>query len=271
MRKLRDRIAVVTGASSGIGRALATELAAQGCHLALVDVDGAGLQGVAAQVRELGREASEHVVDVADRSAMSALPEAVASRHGGVHLLVNNAGVSVSARFEDHDLDDFEWLVGINFWGVVYGCKFFLPHLLAADEGHIVNLSSIFGIVGIPSQSSYCATKFAVRGFSESLWTELRDTPVGVTSVHPGGIRTNIVRSSRMSAGAERAEMEAAFERFGGAPEQAARKIIRAVRRNRLRLRIRPESVVGDWLKRLAPSATQHLVALGARRSSLVQ
>jgi NAD(P)-dependent dehydrogenase (short-subunit alcohol dehydrogenase family) len=147
-------------------------------------------------VRAFGRKASVHVADVASRARMAELPEEVLREHGRVSLLVNNAGVSVGGTFEEQSLEDLDWIVGINFWGVVHGCQFFLPHLRRETEAHIVNLSSMFGIVGVPTQSSYCATKFAVRGLSEALWVELRDAGIGVTSVHPGGIRTNIVRTS---------------------------------------------------------------------------
>ncbi|HTO52923.1 MAG TPA: SDR family NAD(P)-dependent oxidoreductase [Myxococcota bacterium] len=270
MKRLEGRVAVVTGAASGIGRALALELAQRGCHLALVDVDEAGLGPVADRVRALGRKVSLHRVDVSERAQMERLPGAVIAEHGHVHVLVNNAGVSVSGVLADQSLDDFAWIVGINFWGVVYGCKLFLPQLLAEDEAHIVNLSSLFGLIGVPTQVSYNATKYAVRGVSEALISELSGTRVGVTCVHPGGIRTNIVRAARASTPRDEAENErtaALFERFAMPPEKAARKIARAVSRNQARLRIGAETYLLDWLKRLAPVTTQRVAGWAWRRS----
>jgi short-subunit dehydrogenase len=263
---LRGRVAVVTGAASGIGRAVALGLAARGADLALVDVDAAGLAVVADAVRARGRRASIHAVDVADRERMRALPAEVVAEHGRVELLVNNAGVSVGGTFEEQGLDDLDWIVGINFWGVVYGCKFFLPELRRSAPSHIVNLSSMFGLAGVPGQSSYCATKFAVRGLSEALWVELRDAGVGVTCVHPGGVKTNIVRDSRLLDPAARERLMALFERAATAPEKAAERILRAVERDRQRVVICPEARATDWLKRLAPATTQRLAHAALRR-----
>jgi short-subunit dehydrogenase len=197
---------------------------------------------------------------------MAALPEAVVAAHGKVNLLVNNAGVSVTGTLEEQSLDDLRWIVGINFWGVVHGCKFFLPHLRQAGDAHIVNVSSLFGLIGIPTQSSYCATKFAVRGLSEALWVELRDAGIGVTTVHPGGVRTNIVRASRTADPSAKAQMVERFERMAMPPETVALRILRAVERNRLRVVICRETVVTDWLKRIMPVQIHRLVALGYRR-----
>jgi short-subunit dehydrogenase len=267
VRDFRDRVAVVTGAASGIGRALAGALARRGAHLALVDVNEAGLGEVAGEVRALGRSASVHVADVASRPRMAALPDEVLREHGRVSLLVNNAGVSVGGSFEEQSLEDLDWIVGINFWGVVHGCKFFLPHLRREAEAHIVNLSSMFGIVGVPTQSSYCATKFAVRGLSEALWAELREARIGVTSVHPGGIRTNIVRTARAMDPETRRHTVELFERFAMSPERAAERIVRGVERNKLRVLICRETYLADWLRRLAPTASQRLMAAVSRWS----
>jgi short-subunit dehydrogenase len=267
MRQLAGRVAVVTGAASGIGRSLGLALAAKGCDLALVDLDVEGLEQSAREILALGAKASIHRVDVADRDAMQRLPEEVVREHGRAHILVNNAGVSVSGLFEEQSLDDFEWLIGVNFWGVVYGCRFFLPLLKEVQEAHVVNISSLFGIVGIPTQSSYNASKFAVRGFSEALHTELAGTSVGVSVVHPGGVNTNIVRSSRLSDESERAELISSFERLGMPPDRAAAKIVRGIEANRLRIRIGRETYVLDWAKRAFPTATQKLIAAGYRRS----
>jgi short-subunit dehydrogenase len=269
VRRLEGRVAVVTGAGSGIGRATALLLAQRGCALALVDRDEAALAETGRQVSALGRKLSLHAADVADRRLMERLADDVIAAHGGVHVLVNNAGVSVLGTLADQSLDDFAWLMGINFWGVVYGCKFFLPHLLAAEEAAIVNISSMFGFVGIPTQISYNSSKYAVRGFSEALSSELSGTRVSVSCVHPGGIRTNIVRASRASGPGDVEDQKNTielFERFGHAPEKAARKIVRAIERRQARVRIGPESYLTDWAKRLFPVATQRLVGWGWRR-----
>jgi short-subunit dehydrogenase len=269
VRKLEGRIAVVTGAGSGIGRATAVLLAERGCALALVDLDETALAETEKLVRASGRNVSVHVADVADRARMAHLPGEVLSEHGHVHILVNNAGVSVIGTLLEQSLDDFAWLMGINFWGVVYGCKLFLPFLLAEDEAQIVNISSMFGFVGIPTQISYNASKYAVRGFSEALSSELSGTKVGVTCVHPGGICTNVVRASRVSSEADREDQRKTiemFDRFAHSPEKAARKIVRAIERNQTRVRIGAEAYLTDWLKRLFPVSTQRLVGWGFRR-----
>lgn len=257
MKDLTGRTAVVTGAASGIGRALSLALAREGCKLALVDVNTAGLTEIAEAIPG----ASTHRVDVADRDAMLALPEAVLAAHGAVHLVVNNAGVSCNRLFAEHTLDDWDWIIGINLWGVIHGCHAFLPHLMAVDQGHIVNISSLFGIVGVPSQASYSATKYAVRGLSEVLWEELAHTHVGVTVVHPGGVDTNIVRDGRCSELVDQERVLRLFSKYAITPEQAAARIIRAVKRGDRRLCITREAVVLDWLKRLAPLAGNRLAA----------
>jgi NAD(P)-dependent dehydrogenase (short-subunit alcohol dehydrogenase family) len=251
--KLAGRIAVVTGAASGIGRALGLLLAERGCHLALVDVQEAPLLEVADQARGLGVEVSTHVVDVSDKAAMAALPDSVAAAHGGVHILENNAGVTAAGPFDDLDIETFEWVLGINLWGVIYGCKFFAPLLMAADEAHIVNISSVFGIAGVPGQSAYCASKFAVRGFSETLWEELAHTHIGVTVVHPAGVRTAISASGRVVDERIRELSEEPFQASGVTPEHAARKIADAIERDRARVRIGWAAVAFDWARRVAP------------------
>jgi len=267
VKQLRGRVAVVTGAASGIGRAVAVLLARKGCQLALVDVNQAGLRETARAVEAEGRKASLHGVDVADADAMRALPEQVVAEHGHVHVLVNNAGVALDARFEESSLEDLQWIVGINFWGVIHGCKFFLPYLRREREAHIVNLSSLFGIMGVPANSAYCATKFAVRGLSEALWTEISAEGIGVTSVHPGGIRTNIARAARSAPGTDPTPRIEGFDRVARtSPERAAEQIVRGIERGAQRVRIAPETYVGDWLKRLFPSGTQRLLRWAASR-----
>ncbi|MCX5740097.1 MAG: SDR family NAD(P)-dependent oxidoreductase [Proteobacteria bacterium] len=263
MRSFENKVAVITGAASGIGRALAQQLAQRGAELALVDVNASALAETAASVAATGRRVTTHIVDVADAARMEALAETVVAQHGRVELLVNNAGVSVTGTFEEQSLDDWRWIVGVNLWGVVHGCKFFLPHLRRAEEAHIVNLSSMFGLIGLPTQSSYCATKFAVRGLSEALWAELHGSGIGVTSVHPGGVKTNIVRDSRTADANAKQQMILRFDRMAMSPEKAAAKILDAALRNKLRVVICPETRVADWAKRLFPAGVHQLVERG--------
>ena len=261
MRRIEGRVAVVTGAASGIGRATALRLAERGCALALADIDRTGLDETSHQLARHAVKVSTAVVDVADRAAVEAFARHVESTHGAAHILVNNAGVVIAGPFAEQRLEDLEWLVGINYWGVVYGCHYFLPLLRRQDEGHIVNLSSMFGFLGLPGQSGYCATKAAVRALSESLYAELRREQIGVTTVHPGCIDTSIVRSGRVVDESLRREVQALFDRRGAPPDAVARAILRAIERNKLFVRVRPESVATDWAKRLLPAAIHRIVA----------
>lgn len=267
MKQLNGRVAVVTGAAGGIGRATSIALAREGCKLAISDVNLEGLEETAEAIRGAGGKVCTHEVDVADKQRMLRYVDQVMDEFGGVNVLVNNAGVTVTARFEEHTIEEFEWLFGINVWGVVYGCKFFLPHLLAADEAHIVNISSVFGIVGVPTQTSYCASKFAVRGFTESLCAELAPQGVGVTSVHPGGVATNIAKSAR-GADQDAKELGVKLVGRGVPPTHAADKIIGAIKGNKMRVLIANEAYAADWLKRVAPSAVQKVIAAQFGRMS---
>lgn len=261
MKRFTDRVAVVTGSASGIGRAVAVALAARGCDLALVDIDEDGLHQTAHMVADAGRRASVHRADVADRARMQALVEEVEREHGRVDILVNNAGVTVAASFEEHSFEDLEWVLGINLWGVIHGCKLFLPLLRRQDEAYIVNISSLFGLLGIPRQSSYCATKFAVAGLSRALAAELSDSPVRVLSVHPGGIRTNIAKSGRFLDAKLQKRSMAFFEKRGMPPERAAEKIVTAMTTNTERLLVTREAYLGDALKRLFPAVPSRWIS----------
>ncbi len=276
MRVFRDRVAVVTGAGSGIGRAVATALAREGAVLALSDVNDAGLAETADAARTLGARVATDRIDVADRAAVHAYADRVVAAHGGVNLVVNNAGVALAARIAEMSYEDLEWLFGINFWGVVHGTKAFLPHLKRADEGHIVNVSSVFGIIAVPGQAAYNAAKFAVRGFTECLREELEleGAHVSATCVHPGGIKTNIARNARMGVetlgGPTRAERDAEFDRIARTtPEAAAERILGAVRRNARRVLIGADAYAIDLLQRLLPTSYQRAVVAVARRSPI--
>lgn len=274
MKDFSGRVAAITGAGSGIGRALAVELARRGAHLALSDVDADGLASTVAACDGQQVKVSSHVVDVADRAAMTAWADEVAAEHGAVNLVFNNAGVTVAATAQELSYDDFEWLMNINFWGVVHGTKAFLPHLKAADDGHVVNISSVFGLVSIPAQSSYNAAKFAVRGFSDALRIELEieRSSVSVTTIHPGGIKTNIARNARIdpSLADVGSDVEAFADEFDRvartSPDKAARQIIKAVERNRRRALIGPDAKVFDLVSRLPAGLYQRLLIMDGRR-----
>ncbi|MFN7944484.1 MAG: SDR family oxidoreductase [Blastocatellia bacterium] len=264
MQITANDVAVVTGAASGIGRALAVRLAREGCALALADVNDTGLNETATMVAPSGVKVSTHLVDVADAEQVAAFAADVVRRHGRASILINNAGVGLLGKFEELSLADFEWLMGINFWGVVYGVKNFLPILKQQPQAHIVNLSSVFGLIGFPGQSAYCASKFAVRGFTEVLWRELAGTNVRVSTVHPGGIRTRIAASSRIGALARPEDHSDIAERFEQVarttPEAAAERIVRGIQRNKKKILIGPDAAVIDRLQRLLPTRYQNLL-----------
>jgi butyryl-CoA dehydrogenase len=274
VKSFDGRVAAITGAGSGIGRALAQELACRGAHLALSDIDDVGLAETVALCEGAGVKVTSQRVDVADRDAVHAWADQVVADHGTVNLIFNNAGVALAATVEAMTYDDFEWLMNINFWGVVHGTQAFLPHLKAAGEGHVVNVSSVFGLISVPTQSAYNAAKFGVRGFTDALRMELDMAKYGVssTTVHPGGIKTNIARNARMdesasamTGGAERARKN--FDRVAmTTPEKAARQILAAVANNRRRALIGPDAKAIDLVSRLPAGLYQRVLARGARR-----
>ena len=257
---LRGRVAVVTGAANGIGRALSTALQHKGCHLALVDVDEAGLTSLRAETVAMpGQQITAHVADVSDRGRMRELADEVVSAHGAVHVLVNNAGIAHEAAFAQTSLDDWDRMIAVNVWGVIHGCHFFLPHLAKADRAHIVNMSSLLGIVAMPGQCTYSATKFAVRGFSEALREELHETAIGLTIVHPGAVATSIMQRARGDDPELLQRIHLWYERNATRPEQAAQRIVAAIERGKPRLLIGPEALFGDLLKRVMPVAGNKL------------
>jgi short-subunit dehydrogenase len=262
MTAISGSAAAITGAASGIGRALALELAARGCDLALADRDEAGLATLAAEIGRAGqRKVTVHTVDVGVPREIEAFAQAAIAAHPVLNIVINNAGVVLMGTFDEVDQAQMEWLININFWGVVHGTRAFLPHLSKRPEAHIVNLSSVFGIIAPPGQTAYCAAKFAVRGFSESLRHELAmaKSPVRLSVVHPGGIATNIVRNSRIGTGmTDNARRAQSIERFDAlartTPAAAALRIIQGIDKNQPRILIGGDARFMDLLQRFRPA-----------------
>jgi short-subunit dehydrogenase len=261
MTAIRGAAAALTGAASGIGRALALELAARGCELALADRDEAGLQAVAAEIERHPQKVTLHPIDVGDPEQIAEFAQAAIAAHPGLNILVNNAGVTLLGQFHETDQAEMDWLFNINFWGVVHATRAFLPHLSGRREAHIVNLSSLFGIIAPPGQTAYVASKFAVRGFSESLRHELQaaGSPVRLSVVHPGGVATNIVRNARSGAGVtDNARRVQSIERFDAlaktTPQAAALRIISGIEKNQPRILIGSDARFMDLLQRLRPA-----------------
>lgn len=273
MKNLQSKVAVVTGAGSGIGRALALNLADEGCDLAIADINANNLQDTAELLDKKNCRYSLHTVDVADRKKYPLFVAAVIEKHQHVDLVINNAGVSHTDTVEDTTYEDFDWIMGINFWGMVYGSKEFLPHLRKRSEAHIVNLSSVFGIIAVPTQATYNATKFGIRGFTEALRQELRPTSVNVTSVHPGGIRTNIVRNSRTYKGPDgleidQAMMEKLFDKITPtSPDKAAKTIIKGIKKNKRRVLIGADAKVIAIMQWLLPTRYEDILGVGVSLS----
>ena len=262
MTAIPGSAAAVTGAASGIGRALALELAARGCDLALADRDEAGLQQVAAEIARDGkRKVSTHRLDVAEPGQIQEYAAAATSAHPSLNIVINNAGVALLGQFSEIDQAQMDWLFNINFWGTVHGTRAFLPHLARQPAAHIVNLSSIFGIIAPPGQTAYCAAKFAVRGFSESLRHELAmaNSSVRLSVVHPGGVSTNIARNSRTGTGVtDNARRVQAIDRFDAVakttPAAAALRIIQGIEKNQPRILIGNDARFMDLLQRFRPA-----------------
>jgi short-subunit dehydrogenase len=255
--RLENRTAVVTGAASGIGRAVAISLARRGCHLALADINDSGLAETADMIASNRIRVTRHKLDVADRAEVAAFPLAVTAGHPGVDILVNNAGVALGGSFRDVSEDNFEWLFNINFWGVVRMTRAFLPLLQAGDDARLVNVSSLYGLIAPPGQTAYSASKFAVRGFSEALRRELRGSRIGVTVVHPGGVATSIANNARPPAKATAEEVAAAKARANKLltmpPAQAGEIIVRGIERRKPRVIVGSDAKLVSLIERLMP------------------
>ena len=292
MKALPGKVAALTGAGSGIGRALAVTLAEAGVELALSDIDDESLSRTRGLCRASGVRVTTTVVDVSNRDDVFAWAAASASAHGRINLVINNPGVNLVAGAAAQSIEDFHWLMDINFWGVVHGTQAFLPHLRESGDGHVVNISSVFGLMSIPSQSAYNASKFAVRGFSDALRMELEmeGASVSVTTVHPGGIRTAIARNARVvpsstgsvddtktpspatrSSGMSTGSVDDIKDRFDRiaitSPDKAAREIVRAIQRNRRRALIGPDAALFDLVSRLPAPLAQRITMAAIHRT----
>lgn len=274
MKTLKNKVVAITGAGSGIGRATAVAMAERGTLLAVSDVNEMGLDETVALCRQAGAQCTGTRLDVSDREAVHAWADDTRKGFGQVNVIINNAGVSLGGVIEDLGYDDFEWIMNINFWGVVYGTKAFLPYLKESGDGHVVNISSLFGIIAMPGAGAYNASKFAVRGFTEALNEELsiEGAPVKVTSVHPGGVDTNIAAGGRVTAnrkwGLVDAETSARdFKKLARTtPDSAARQIIDSILRDKPRLLVGNDARLLDVVQRLMPVRYQALVKQVAKR-----
>ncbi|MDX1587670.1 MAG: SDR family NAD(P)-dependent oxidoreductase [Oleiphilaceae bacterium] len=276
MKSFSGKVAAITGAGSGIGRALALALSHQGCHLALSDINETGLAETAGLCNAQKVTVTTARVNVADREAVHQWADQVVADHGQVNLIFNNAGVAHAGTVEGTSYEDYDWILDINFRGVLYGTKAFLPHLKAAPGGgHIINISSIFGLFSQPGMSAYNATKFAVRGLTESLRQELdmANNGVSATCVHPGGIKTNIARDARMNdsmgelmGGASNEDLSSNFEKlFRTTPDQAAAIILKSVQRNARRVLVGSDARAVDIMQRIVPTSYQRMVTYAMR------
>ena len=277
MKSFSGKVAAITGAGSGIGQATAIALAKEGCHLAISDISKESLDNTVELLAGYPVVISTHEVDVSDRKAVYQYAEDTVATHGKVNLIMNNAGVGLGETVDNMSYENFEWLMNINFWGVVYGTKAFLPHLKQAGEGHIINISSVFGIISVPTQSAYNAAKFAVRGFTESLREELdiAGDAVSATCVHPGGVKTNIARNSRMgdmgsmSIG-DKEDVANMFEKIAmTTPEAAAKTILKGVRKNQRRILVGGDAIMLDTTQRLIPTGYQRLLEVMFKKQQI--
>src|SRR3954447_4373541 len=271
MRTLDNKVVVVSGAGSGIGRALALDVAGRGALVAVADWNEAGLAETVELLKNAGaREVRSDLLDVSDRARFASYALAVNDQFGRVDVVVNNAGVSHTGPVTEMEYADFDWLMGVNFWGVVHGTKEFLPHLIASGDGHLVNISSLFGLISMPGQSMYNAAKYAVRGMSEAVREEMlvAGYPVGVTVVHPGGIKTAIVRNGRVSAKEDKAQTAKFFDEKLARmePERAAEIILKGVEGDKARVLVGIDAHAMHHLAKLTGSRYQDVFANRARK-----
>lgn len=279
MKNFKNKVAAITGAGSGMGQQLAILLAKAGCHVSISDVNEKGLAETAALLKVYDVRVTTKKVDVSKQDQVKAWAAETAQNHGSINMIFNNAGVALGSTVEGASYEDIEWIMGINFWGVVYGTKEFLPFLKKSGEGHIINTSSLFGLTAQPTQSAYNSSKFAVRGFTESLRQELDIENKGVSAlcVHPGGIRTNIANDARMndslrSLGMNPEKSAKAFNKLLRMPaEEAAQQILDAVLQNKRRLLIGNDAKAIDIMQRILPASYQKVTALATKMSKRLE
>jgi NADP-dependent 3-hydroxy acid dehydrogenase YdfG len=270
MEGFAGKVAVVTGAGSGIGQALAIELARSGAKLAISDVDVEGLAATEERLKAIGAPVRSDRLDVTEREPFLAYADTVNDHFGTVNQIYNNAGIAFTGDIEISQFKDIERVMDVDYWGVVNGTKAFLPHLIASGDGHVVNISSVFGLFSVPGQAAYNSAKFAVRGFTEALRQEmiLAGRPVKVTTVHPGGIKTAIARNSTAAEGLEVSELAQAFDKLARtSPQKAARIILDGVRKNKARVLVGPDATVLDIVVRLTGSGYQRLFSAFVARA----
>ena len=279
MKNFKNKVAAITGAGSGMGQQLAVLLAKAGCHVSLSDVNEKGLAETVELVKPYNVRVTSKKVNVAKLEEVRTWAEETVQNHGSVNMIFNNAGVALGSTVEGSNYEDLEWIMGINYWGVVYGTKEFLPYMKKTGEGHIINTSSLFGLTAQPTQSAYNSTKFAVRGFTESLRQELdiENSGVSALSVHPGGIRTNIANDARMSdsiksMGMNPEKSAKAFNKLLRMPaEEAAQQILDAVLKNKRRLLIGNDAKTLDLIQRVLPTGYQRITAMATKLSKRLE
>ena len=263
MRDLNDRVAVIVGGGGGIGRAVAVNLASKGCHIALADINETALAESVAAIGDTSIKVTTHPLDVTSAEGVAASKDEVVEQHGKVNILINCAGMTLQKRFETHSIEDWEWAINLNLWGTLHTCREFLPELKKTNgDAHLMNISSMTGFVGLPNQTSYCATKGAIKGLTEALWGELKADGIGVTVVHPGAIKTDMIKATlEHSDDVEWAKRNFEMvQKIGTDVDYAAAKMVKAIIKNKARIRIGKDAVIFDLLTRLMPTSVTRLI-----------
>lgn len=263
MRDLQDRVAVIVGGGGGIGRAVAVNLASKGCHIALADINETALAESVAAIGDTSVKVTTHQLDVTSAEGVAAFKDEVILKHGKANILINCAGITLQKKFETHTIEDWEWAINLNLWGTLHTCREFIPELKKTNgDAHLMNISSMTGFVGLPNQTSYCATKGAIKGLTESLWGELKGDGIGVTVVHPGAIKTDMIKATlEHSDDVEWAKRNYEMvKKIGTDVDYAAAKMVKAIIKNKARIRIGKDAVIFDLLTRLWPTSVTKLI-----------